>query len=132
MSWHQNEWFRRLIRSKDQWNERHIDICLCCSGLEFHQRPEFHWLKVWKNPFFIDPVFGHKNQNVASFSGRIRPKVLKTHATLIICFEVLFERIDYVECLLHALLNYLIFAVIFSKNPFSKKFSIIGIFYYFV
>ncbi len=133
MLWHQNEWFRRLIRSKivvfyptinefaaqflcdavtlsvekninDQWNERHIGICLCCSGLEFRQRPEFHWLKVLKNPFFIDPVFGHRNQNVASFSGRIREKVVKTHVTLIICFEVLFKRIDYGECLLHAVI----------------------------
>ena len=47
--------------------------------------------------------------------------MLKTHVNLIICSEVLFNKIKYVECLLHALLNYLIFEVIFSKNCFSKN-----------
>ena len=47
--------------------------------------------------------------------------MFKTHAILIICSHVLLEKLDYVECLLHALLNYLIFGVIFSKNCFSKN-----------
>jgi hypothetical protein len=52
--------------------------------------------------------------------GRVRKKVLKRPVNLIICSEVLFKKIDYVECLLHALLNYLIFGVIFLKVVFPK------------
>ncbi len=44
--------------------------------------------------------------------------MLKTHVILIICSEVLFKKINYVECLLHALLIYLIFAVFFLKIVF--------------
>jgi len=47
-------------------------------------------------------------------------KVLNKDVISIISPEVLFKKIDYVECLLHTLLNYLIFGVIFSKNRFSK------------
>jgi len=47
--------------------------------------------------------------------------VLETDFILIICSEVLFKKIDYVGCLLHALLNYLIFEDPFSKHRFSKK-----------
>jgi hypothetical protein len=56
--------------------------------------------------------------------GRVRKKVLKTHVILIICSKILCKKIDYVECLLHALLNYLIFWVMFSKNCFTKEFAI--------
>ncbi len=50
--------------------------------------------------------------------------MLKTHVILIIRSKVLCKKIDYVERLLHALLNYLIFQFIFSKNCFSKEFAI--------
>jgi hypothetical protein len=50
--------------------------------------------------------------------------MLKTHVILIIHSEVLFEKVDYVECLLHGLLNHLTFGIIFSKNYFSKKFAV--------
>jgi hypothetical protein len=45
---------------------------------------------------------------------------------LIIYSTVLCKKIDYVGCLLHALLNYLIFCAIFSKNYFSPDFSPVG------
>jgi hypothetical protein len=57
-------------------------------------------------------------------------KVLKTHLILIICSKVLNKKIDYVQCLLHDLLTYLIFWVIFSKKCFSKEFAILSPVYY--
>ncbi len=50
-------------------------------------------------------------------------KVLKINFILIICSEILVKKIDYVACLVHALLNYLIVWVIFSTNRFSKTFA---------
>jgi hypothetical protein len=69
----------------------------------------------WKT-FFVDLIVGDKKQDAAYFSVRIHKKVLNKHVISIISPEVLFKNTDYAECLLHTLLNYLIFGVIFSKK----------------
>jgi hypothetical protein len=58
--------------------------------------------------------------------GRVGKKSAQNTCFLIIYSTVLCKKIDYVGCLLHALLNYLIFCAIFSKNYFSPDFSPVG------
>jgi hypothetical protein len=94
-----------------------------------------------KRPSRYWPIHTHSNSNRENFKIRNKSssstcmiflvefvkKVLKTHVILIICPKFLCKKIDYVERLLHALLNYLIFLVIFSKNCFSKEFPIFSL-----
>ncbi len=58
-------------------------------------------------------------EDVVYFSSRVRERVLKTHAVLIICSEIIGTKIDYIECLWHALLIHIIYVVIFSKSRFQ-------------
>ncbi len=45
----------------------------------------------FKKIFFVNPDFGHKNQDITYFSVRVRKKVLKPHVILVICSDVLFK-----------------------------------------
>jgi hypothetical protein len=77
----------------------------------------------WKISSF-DPFLAIKTKISHIFSVGFVKKLLKTHVILIICSKVHCKKIDYVQCLLHGLLKYLIFSVMFSINCFSKEFAI--------
>ncbi len=73
------------------------------------------------NPSLLTLLLGIKTKTSHIFLVEFVKKVLETHVILINCCEIVFKKIDYVECLLHAFLNYLIFGGDFFQKSLFKK-----------